>query len=109
MLPNISLAAKNGILNPGLTIGAKRRPRWGFGARFYDSDIGRWWSVDPLADEEAGLTPYPDVRNPMKSIDPAGRTTFNGDTKIVEDWIKNENEALQDPNRKYTYPEICFD
>jgi len=39
-LPNISLAAKNGILNPGLTIGAKRRPRWGFGAHYYQDAAG---------------------------------------------------------------------
>lgn len=28
--------------------------------------------------------------------------------KIVEDWIKKENEALQDPNSKYNSPEIYF-
>ena len=29
-----------------------------FGARFYDSDLGRWMTPDPLADKYPGWSPY---------------------------------------------------
>jgi RHS repeat-associated protein len=46
------------------------------GARFFDSDLGRFLSVDPLADAPAniGTSPYGYVwNNPLKFIDPDGR------------------------------------
>ncbi|GEM_PF-7130403 len=43
------------------------------GARYYDSDIGRWTSVDPLADKRQGLSPYIYVQNnPLNKFDPNG-------------------------------------
>jgi RHS repeat-associated protein len=48
-----------------------------FGARYYDSRIGRWLGVDPLLDEYQGLSPFSYVaNNPLNSIDPDGRA-FN--------------------------------
>lgn len=45
-----------------------------FGARYYDPNISIWLSVDPLADNAPGLTPYHYVsNNPMIRIDPDGR------------------------------------
>ena len=44
------------------------------GARFYDSDIGRFLSVDPLAADFASWSPYNYVLgNPVIIIDPDGR------------------------------------
>jgi len=41
-----------------------------FGARYYDSELGRWLSVDPLADKYFGWSPYNyTANNPLKFID----------------------------------------
>ena len=44
-----------------------------FGARYYDSWLGRWLQVDPLADNSPGLSPYNyGNNNPIIIIDPTG-------------------------------------
>ncbi len=47
-------------------------------ARFYDSDVGRFLSVDPLADQREWLSPYNFVQNnPILRVDPNG--SLDGD------------------------------
>ena len=46
-----------------------------FGARYMDHELtGMWLSVDPMADEYPGISPYAYCAwNPIKMIDPDGR------------------------------------
>ena len=45
-----------------------------FGARYYDSEIGRWLSVDPLAAKYPGWSPYNYcMNNPLGLVDPNGK------------------------------------
>lgn len=45
-----------------------------FGARYYDSRIGRWYGVDPLMDKHYDFNPYNYVLNsPLKIVDPDGK------------------------------------
>ncbi|MEM9546549.1 MAG: RHS repeat-associated core domain-containing protein [Bacteroidota bacterium] len=50
-----------------------------FGARYYDSDIGRFMGVDPLVSEMPEWSPYNyTFNNPVKFIDPDGRNPILG-------------------------------
>jgi len=54
-----------------------------FGARYYNSDISVWLSVDPLSDEYPSTSPYSYVEgNPIMFNDPTG---------MFKDWFQNEN------------------
>ena len=47
-----------------------------FGARYYDSRIGRWLSIDPLAEKYPGWSPYNyTLNNPIINFDPNGKYT----------------------------------
>jgi RHS repeat-associated protein len=67
------------------------------GARYYDSEIGRFLSVDPLMDEFPTWSPYNYVMaNPVRLIDPDGRFPLEledpggFDFSFTEDWFYNE-------------------
>lgn len=56
-----------------------------FGARIYDSRLGRWLSVDPLAAKYPFASPYNfTLNNPILFIDPDGREVTISGTDVEE-------------------------
>jgi RHS repeat-associated protein len=91
-----------------------------FGARYYDSRIARWMSVDPLAGKYPNWSPYIYCKaNPIKLIDPKGM----GDDSFLEKlWnalkllctnqkedqkSKEQNAAQKDPNTDLTKADMA--
>gem|GEM_PF-3427769 len=57
-----------------------------FGARYYDSRLGRWLQVDPLAEKYPGWSPYNyALNNPLIIIDPNGKDTTSVNSQIEYD------------------------
>jgi RHS repeat-associated protein len=75
-----------------------------YGARWYDATVGRWWSVDLLAEKLSDYTPYNFViNNPIKMVDPFGLESefyANGDMHLEGEDAKNFFKGLQARERK---------
>jgi len=75
-----------------------------FGARYYNSDISIWLSVDPLSDKYPNLTPYAYcANNPVKLVDPNGmewETTEdqNKANTLIETATKQKESKQQELN-----------
>lgn len=49
-------------------------PMYGYGARFYDPAVGRFTSIDPLADQMPSWSPYSyTYNNPLRFLGPTGK------------------------------------
>ena len=80
----------------GKEINADHGLNWSdFGARWYDACLGRWTSVDPLAELAPDWTPYRyGFNNPLRYTDPTGMNE-------VEDMKINVTLTQQETN--YTF------
>jgi len=69
-----------------------------FGARYYDSGIGRWTTADPLGDKYPGWSPYAyTLCNPLRFIDPNGMDTLYFDKQgkyLAEQTRQGEGEHV---------------
>ena len=59
----------------GKELETKKGLNWyDYGARHYDATLGRWFTVDPLAEKYCDLNPYNYCNNsPIRYIDPTGK------------------------------------
>ena len=67
-----------------------------YGARMYGAEIGRWRSIDPLAQKRFWATPYNYVQNnPLNRYDPNGLTdyTLNKKTGEIKEFKGTQNDG----------------
>lgn len=57
-----------------------------YGARMYDTSLGKWMTIDPMAEKNYALTPYHYCgNNPIARVDADG---------MLDDWYASESGAL---------------
>lgn len=67
-----------------------------FGARYYDSDLSLWLSVDPMTSKYPSMSPYMYCAgNPVMLLDPLGMDIINAHKKENEEAESKRNKAKE--------------
>lgn len=67
-----------------------------FGARYYDSRIGRWLQVDPYYTKYSQFNPYNySCNNPIKNIDPNGNYVQDGNRFFRSSWTEGFSRIFE--------------
>jgi RHS repeat-associated protein len=68
-----------------------------YGARWYDAALGRWWSVDPLAEKYTSMTGYHyALNNPVRFLDMFGMDSSDPNT------VRKEKRAAREARKAET-------
>ncbi|WP_423147016.1 PKD domain-containing protein [Rubrolithibacter danxiaensis] len=98
---NYTLGVKNRYLYNGKELQEEKGLNWyDYGARFYDPVIGRFTTVDPLAEMYQHWSPYNyTTNNPFCNIDPDGRSPQSLTSRYIDpngNTILNTNDGRDD-------------
>ena len=70
-----------------------------FGARYYDSGLSIWLSVDPMSDKYPNLTPYAYcANNPVILVDPDGRDWIESEETGCIEWMDEATSTETTPD-----------
>jgi RHS repeat-associated protein len=105
----------NGKEQQNFALNSKSLDWLDYGMRFYNSQLGVWHSIDPMASENAFQSPYNFCsNNPINRIDPDGADDFEDDGWIMDNdngtafWDKNINTPEQFANSSYDKTDFSY-
>jgi len=76
---------------------------YNYGARFYDPQVGRWWSVDPMAENNVNVSPYDFVGgNPISRVDLFGLDWYKDENTGATLWVDSQDETYDKDGITYT-------